>query len=135
MKTGTRRMWSRRVLRAGWFLAPVLRVPAALWGFFFGTSGAAWTTVILGLMVFGMGSCVKRDIYLDQVSTGAEIEAAVQDNACMINLMPRRQALDKKGAPLTNRDLVRGKIDCHEHWVAVGQLAEQKETLKRLGAK
>jgi len=128
-------MWSRRVLRAGWALAPVLQFPAKVLKFMFGTKDAAITTLCLFGCAAGIGACTNRQMYLDRVATGAEIEAALKGNNCMIDLMPRRQAIDKKGAPLTNRDLMIGQIDCDEHWKAVGQLQEQKAVLKRLGAK
>ena len=134
MNTGTRRMWSRRVLRAGWVLAPVLRFPAAVWKFFFGSKEAAWWTIGLSTVLFGMGSCTMRDINMDRVATGQALEAAMKDNPCMLNLMPRRQTLDKKGAPLTNRDLYIGQRDCTKFAETVGRLAEQTATMKKLGA-
>lgn len=50
MRTGTRRMWSRRFLRAGWMIAPIFSFPAAICGSF----KRNWSTIKFILILFSL---------------------------------------------------------------------------------
>lgn len=135
-------MWSRRVLRAGWMLAPILRIPVAIWNFFFGTSEAKnWTLIIL---FFGIvfTSCSTYSEHMHSPATAERIEKMLEGDSCMLELMPRRQRENYEGKPITNAQLSRGKDDCEQYWKDVKALKEQDAvfkkqdaTFKKLGAK
>ena len=133
MRRGTKRMWSRRVLRAGWALAPILQFPAKVWNFFFGDKDRTIVTLCCLIVASLIGSCARFEGHLNSPATSKEIEVALKGNPCMIELMPRWQ--EKQGTPLTNFDLSRGKGECDSAIKKFSQVEEQKAAMKRLGAK
>lgn len=74
-----------------------------------------------------MTACVKDQAHRDSAASVTEIQAALKNDACMINLMPRRQVEFQR--PLTNRDLQIGKSDCDTAVIAWKQLADQKAVM------
>lgn len=135
-------MWSRRVLRAGWMLAPVLRIPLVIWNFFFGSTEArVWTFIVLILGTL-FTSCATYSEHVHSPATPESIEKMLAGDQCMLELMPRRQRENYQGKPITNGQLARGKNDCDEYWKDLKTLKEQdavfkkqNAALKKLGAK
>lgn len=139
MNRGTRRMWARRMLRAGWLIAPVFSMPRKAYDYFlcdrhgnFEFFRLFWGSVLMG-MLGGVTSCSHTEWRKIQVATAAEVTEALRGNACMTDLMPRR-AKDpgKEGLPLTLGDLDLGQKDCdsaHKKWQAI---AEQERAIAAL---
>ena len=109
-----KRMWTRRVLRAGWLLAPILAVPGQVVRALFGTPSRAGTTLGCALVVGGISACAMNELHKNSYATPEEIKAALKDNWCMQELMPRRVKLDYKDQPLRVYQLKLGLHDCEE---------------------
>lgn len=123
-------MWSRRVLRAGWALAPVLKVPAVLWEFFFGNAPSVFWTFVLIMFVTFVTLVVKQDNEYRQIATQAHITEHLKNNPCMIEMMPRWQKEVKR--PLQYGDLLYGKRKCDEVWGNRNQMKEQMKVMEAL---
>jgi hypothetical protein len=128
MKTGTRRMWSRRVLRAGWALAPALKVPAKLWSFFFGTWGSAFWTLFFAVLIWFVTMATKQTNRMETIATSEEITEYVKNSPCMVEMMPRWQKEVKR--PLQYGDLRRGKRMCDEVWADRDKIKEQLKVIE-----
>ena len=128
-----RRMWARRVLRAGWLLAPLLTFPSKVCTYLFYCEGKfSWSNVavvsFLGCILFGMVSCTTTEIKEAQVASPAEITAALKGNPCMIELMPRWVVNSKK--PLRRGDLVKGAEMCAATWGDHALIQQQEQAMK-----
>jgi hypothetical protein len=134
MKTGTRRMWARRMLRAGWLLAPVLSFPKTAVKFLFGRPENCFLTCALSFCMLCIFYIPVKTAMSNRIASANDIEQALSGDACMMELMPRRQRLDYQGSPLTKGNLIDGKRDCELYSKALIQVEEQTRVMKRIGA-
>lgn len=127
------RLWTRRMIRAGWLLGPVLEFPSKIFAFLFGSrTSTLWTLVCLAV-ILSVGSCTRETMRRDADATAEEIKAALNNDRCMIDLMPRRQADFNR--PLTVRDLMKGNTDCREFEENQRKIAGQKAAMEALKVK
>ena len=127
MNKGTRRMWARRVLRAGWLLAPIMQLPGAAYKFLFGNGDRAFVTVALFFMTIGMTSCVVHVNRVDKVASGQQITEALKGDVCMIEMMPRWQKTVQRA--LRVGDLEDGKDLCNNQNDKAREMAAQHKAL------
>ena len=117
MRTGTRRMWARRILRAGWLMAPILSFPNWLYRFLClntdtgkfdlgKTIFCVFIWSVVGLCIWG----VKENIRGNMPATPVQVANAVKDNTCMQQLMPVWQKHYDR--PLKVFDLENGVDQC-----------------------
>jgi len=146
MNKGTRRMWARRVLRAGWFLAPILQAPKLVLTFFFTENNfherdgnGGYKKKICGVCIFffflfsGMFFGFGRTIYSIQhdhknASSTAIIEA-MKDNSCMIEYLPRVKA--GQDHPLMYIELEQAKKACEQAKINADSDEEQAKALSK----
>ncbi len=134
MKTGTRRMWARRILRAGWLLAPVLSFPNWLYRFLcvnksnnrFDIGKTLLCTVFwafIALCIWGIQDSCRGH----SPATPQQISAAIKDNPCMQQLMPAWQKYFN--APLTVYHLERGQEECKQSMDNFYLIQSQKKAM------
>lgn len=136
---GTRRMWSRRVLRAGWLIAPLFTMPGRIYraakpavrNFFFDRYGNFKTAdvigclivaTIFGLMVFAIASMANDMNKYSRHATSEMIKEAAASDPCVAKELV---------------DTVNGGAVIKEYTIEVAQLSckkqrsieKQKETL------
>lgn len=87
MNPATRIMWSRRMMKAGWLLAPALNcsVQAVKLPFKVFTDPLG---VLISCLVFAIAGAFWHNIRLERVATGEELRLAMMKNSCMSNLIP-----------------------------------------------
>ena len=104
----SRRMWSRRILRAGWLIAPIFAVPGKIYGFvkkifkaiFYDYRGQKldWSFLtgisiaagVLGLFGWGMISVTEHQNRRYENADAAEIKAAATADQCVAQLLAQR---------------------------------------------
>ena len=119
MRTGTRRMWARRILRAGWLMAPILSFPNWLYRFLcvdkdkgkFDAGKTLCCTAFWAFVAFCIWG-VQDSRRGHSPATPQQISAAIKDNTCMQQLMPVWQK--HFNAPLTVYNLERGTDECKQ---------------------
>lgn len=125
-------MWARRALRAGWLLAPILAFPGSIWTSI--RKDIAFSIYLAGMSLFGVsaifgiisvGVTAKRNT---ESATAEQITAALKGNACLIDLVPRRQA--GKGRPITVGELKMAKYDCERFLTEQQLINEQKAAME-----
>ena len=120
--TATRRLWARRMLRAGWLLAPILGLPNKIYKCLFGTFDAACATIFLTVIVSIVGGVTyskmkeeeKREEQL-RIANPADIERFLTkndaaNNWCMQEILPKWAA--GLPAPLTIENLEATLANC-----------------------
>lgn len=90
MRSGTRRMWSRRILRAGWLIAPIFTFPRRAWRYFFYDYRGEFSVFNLGFAIFmlafistiitGVYTMVQDVNYRKTVATTEQIKAAADSD-------------------------------------------------------
>jgi len=80
-----------------------------------------------------MASCSVVVARENMIATTADVTAALKDNACMIELMPRRAAASPN--PLSLHDLDKGKHDCSVMYDTHYAKIEQKKAMAQAGGK
>lgn len=105
--SASRRMWSRRILRAGWLLAPIFALPGNIWrgikkcfkGIFYNYHGnfdwsflTGMTVVggVIGLFLFGLVFMTEQQNKHYENASPAELKAAVAADACVGQLLAQR---------------------------------------------
>lgn len=140
MKHGTRRMWARRMLRAGWLIAPLFSMPRRAYHFFlcddatkkFDFGALCITSFCLGCL-FGMVSCTRTVINGNTIATQEHVTEYLKGDPCMIEMMPRW--LKKQERALSVYDLEEAKASCRNAFEAHYAKAAQKEAMTLLGGK
>lgn len=103
-------MWSRRVLRAGWLIAPVFAFPKAAFRFLFCNSRGEFSVggfmyVSFMTAVFGFIAFMVHDVATEgNAVSAADIAEARGSSACMAEYVPQI-AKNSGDEPLTYRDL------------------------------
>jgi hypothetical protein len=136
MKTGTRRMWSRRVLRAGWMIAPVLDWPLKFYKLTcvcsdtnkFSIGKTIWSCFLAGVLITAY-LAIRHNNRVGETATPEQVLAAVKGNKCMIDLMPRYQT--HFGRALQIRDLERGSADCAQNYETKSIIELQKKAIEQ----
>lgn len=134
MKSSTRRMWARRLLRAGWLIAPLFAIPRWFKYQFFVTKDEKWniggTIWFFIIIAFGclVVDCSQYTVKINKQADAAQIAEYLKDDPCMIEMMPRWQANVKR--PLKVRDLEEGKSACEQHFGDTRKMNEQKAAMK-----
>lgn len=140
-------MWSRRLLRAGWLIAPLFSLPGKIVRFpiralrflFYNERHKCVDgfNVFFGVFLVAMFSTLCWTIYADKhfasAATAEAVTDALKDNACMTDLMPRRYAEFQR--PLTYGDLRQGQRDCTAVYEAHYNKIAQEKAMAALGAK
>ena len=132
--SGTRRMWSRRLLRAGWLVAPVFAFPGAVFrwvrscfravfydhrGNF--ETGLAIFMAIVVLIVYGFATALMAmEDHVSKPADPEEIKAAMVDPCAKGQLLARLQT-----------GMIRG-VDISQAEKACEQKREQLEQLRML---
>jgi hypothetical protein len=121
MKTGTRRMWGRRFLRAGYFVAPLVTFPYAVWKFFaededdkFCPYQAFFTIIVLSLI-----GCFFIFIYSEfqnhKDATKQDFAEYMSMNSCMKKHVPEKlEERQRANMTMRVRDLDYAKNECDE---------------------
>ena len=124
-------MWARRILRAGWLVAPVFAIPSWIKKTLFNDWAQTRFTMICMACLGGVSACTHNMWKLEEPATPERIVAERTGHSpmaqCMRQLMPRRQAQFNR--PLTNRDMNRGHNDCEEALEAATIMETQKAAL------
>lgn len=149
MNRGTRRMWARRALRAGWLLAPILQAPMwvlrKIWGailwctcdsynsgrgrqYEFSSSSTFLTVVLLSFFGLAFGTIFLVE-YRKLPASNEQIREAVEGNPCMI------EAMSKQALPILRRDLRDGIAQCELNWTNYQISLEQQKILNTLKEK
>lgn len=126
MRTGTRRMWARRLLRAGYWFAPVFSAPKRLWKFWmydyyneFSWSSFALFAVISGMITMAF-TAMMLDMRQHSAATKEDFVEYMALNRCMKEYVPR--VVQNETETVTIQVLQRAKAACGEAY----QLADQK---------
>lgn len=124
----SRRMWARRMLRAGWLLAPILSFPGRFWRYYTADKeNFIWCSV--GFAALYAVGWMAQNVYTGtREATPAQITEALKGDWCMADLMPRRQEAYKR--PLMVIDISRGKRDCAEAAENDRKIMEQQAAMK-----
>jgi len=86
MRSGTRRMWSRRFLRAGWALAPVLEFPKNAWGMVRRNYGFVLFLIFMASLIGMFLSFIIRSNHSTDPATAADFAEARKDPCVRANL-------------------------------------------------
>lgn len=136
MNRGTRRMWTRRLLRAGWLVAPVLdflwKIPKGLWWFFFSNTDSIIWTCIGAVVVTGVTSCSVHATKMNTTATPAQITELIQKNpayaTCLKTFIPQLQVHFQR--PINIRDLDTALNGCEESVSTAQAIAAQRAAVK-----
>lgn len=153
MSVGTRRMWARRVLRAGWLLAPVLQAPGWVtknflkilsWPFtenvyVRGTYdpreyeevfslGQTCMLMFIAMFLAGVYFMLHALFHSTQNATPAEITTALKNNPCVI-----QKFADAK-PPVSWSQLDHMGDACESEAADAKSAAEQQKALQKLKA-
>lgn len=133
MNTGTRRMWSRRFLRAGWMIAPIFLMPkkAYLW-FTTDSRGRRDYDNLIGCSVLGFFVSIICSAgfwlnYQMSPASPARIAKAIKEYKCLPELS---ETLVKRESAISNGFLSRQQSDCEEVIENDKILAEQRKAMK-----
>ena len=129
-------MWTRRIIRAGWLLSPVLeflwKIPKGIWWFFFGTADSVIWTCIVALIITGITSCNVHLNKINKTATGAEITELIQKNptyaGCLKLYIPQLQVDLKR--PLSIDDLDTALRGCESSLKTAQAIAAQRAAVK-----
>lgn len=139
MRTGTRRMWARRLLRAGWLVESMLRAPGRAFNYFWCDSYGNFEVgrVILTMIALGIGgamsTCTVQVVRANTLASAQDVALALKDNPCMIEMMPRW--VKKTNKPLSQYDLIEGKASCQAAWETHYAKIEQEKAMAFAGGK
>ena len=136
MNRGTRRMWTRRLLRAGWLVAPVLdflwKIPKGLWWFFFSTTDSIIWTCVGAVIVTGMASCSVHLHNVNTTATAEQIRELIQENpayaGCLKLYIPQLQVDFQR--PLDIGDLNTALNNCRSSVKSAQAIAAQRAAVK-----
>lgn len=88
--SASRRMWSRRILRAGWLIAPIFTFPRRMWRYFFYDYGgtfskfnfgfAVFMVCFFGMIVTGITEMIRDGQYNRTIATNEQIKAAADSD-------------------------------------------------------
>lgn len=126
MRTGTRRMWARRLLRAGYWFAPVFSAPKRLWKFVMYDSWGdfcivnLFLTVVVTFFASMLIFVLSTDIHENSTATKEDFVEYMALNQCMKEYVPR--VVQNETETVTIQVLKRAKAKCSEAY----QLADQK---------
>lgn len=131
MRTGTRRMWARRTLRAGYLIAPIFSFPKWFYhkfltnyndtkfsplNAFFALFITTWFSVLFGFL--GMTVYVARQASPETIREAAE-------NPCVADMMKRWQA--QLSTPLKIDHVLQSKKSCADAIL----IAEQQKAMSK----
>jgi hypothetical protein len=133
MNTGTRRMWSRRFLRAVIFVAPVFSIPkrAFMWAItdYKGNVCKGNITLLCFLSIFFtvIGTGTFNMWYAFQYSSPSKIQDAIQDYKCTPTLT---EMIAERKEPIVNGWLSARQDECDKVIEHDKVLQEQQRALK-----
>jgi len=131
----SRRMWSRRILRAGWLIAPIFSFPGRLWTgikkagrvFFYSGSKPDWSfiffmTCVGGFIAWFTWMMVEQSNKYTKHATPTEIKEAAKDQ-CVATQLARRLEI---GLPIREYDISYESNRCD----GLRVVEQQKQLLK-----
>lgn len=135
----TRRLWTRRAIRAGWLLGPILEIPGKffrllgkVFSHFFGNPADALISIVILSLVAGVGSCSYNAWRYSDTATSAQLKQYATGNAdprlnwCITNDIPKQ--IQRRNRALQWGELETIKSDC----IRVNQEALEKDEQLRI---